>query len=134
MIVRKAHRIRKGDLEIYLANPFREYPHFLEIRRLDELYVPCVAIHLNKNRANCTREKANIDFQGIISMPHSSHSAAFKDMKVCEAIHRDACSDHQATSALLVDFLDVGEQVAGPWFSPYQSMVRIYGDNQGHAT
>ncbi|GFV56026.1 hypothetical protein TNCV_2266121 [Trichonephila clavipes] len=46
-----------GSLEIELVNPFEECSHFLEIHRPDELYVPPIAIHLNKIWANYTPEK-----------------------------------------------------------------------------
>ncbi|GFU79851.1 uncharacterized protein TNCV_3423311 [Trichonephila clavipes] len=52
-------------------------------------------------------------------MPHSSHSASFEDMEVYAAIHRDTCPDHQASTAVIVDFSDIGGQVASPRFCTY---------------
>ncbi|GBL83406.1 hypothetical protein AVEN_110709-1 [Araneus ventricosus] len=44
--------------------------------------------------ANCTPEKANIGLQDLIPIPHTSHSAYFKEMERCSAIQHDACPDH----------------------------------------
>ncbi|GFW74874.1 uncharacterized protein TNCV_2677441 [Trichonephila clavipes] len=55
-------------------------------------------------------------------MPRSSHSASFKDTEVCVAIQRDDCPDLQASAIVMVDFSDIGRQVASPWFSPYESL------------
>ncbi|GFV46095.1 hypothetical protein TNCV_1256521 [Trichonephila clavipes] len=105
--------------EIQLTYPFGEYPHFQKIRRPEELYVPCVAIHLNKIRANYTPEKANIRFQGIIAIPHSSHSASCKDIEARAAIQ---CDDHQTSAIVMVDFSDIGRQITGPWSCTYEKI------------
>ncbi|GFV54220.1 reverse transcriptase [Trichonephila clavipes] len=41
-------------------------------------------------------------------------------MKVCAVIQRNVCPDHQASATVKVNFLDIGEQVTGPWCSPYE--------------
>ncbi|GBL71644.1 hypothetical protein AVEN_62928-1 [Araneus ventricosus] len=41
-----------------------------------------------------SHEKANIGLQDLIPIPHTSHSASFKDMERCSAIQHDACPDH----------------------------------------
>ncbi|GFU54724.1 hypothetical protein TNCV_1037701 [Trichonephila clavipes] len=56
-------------------------------------------------------------------MPHSSHSASFKDMKVCAAIQRDACPAINPSTALM----DIGVQVVNPWFFPCERTVTITG-------
>ncbi|GFW08905.1 hypothetical protein TNCV_3474581 [Trichonephila clavipes] len=65
--------------------------------------------------------------KGFIPIPHSSHSAPFKDMDVFVAIQGDACPDYQASSAVIIDFSDIEGQVVGPWFSPCESTVKITG-------
>ncbi|GFU03350.1 hypothetical protein TNCV_3338631 [Trichonephila clavipes] len=54
-----------------------------------------------------------------IPIAHSNHSASCKDIEACAAIQRVACPDHQASSAVMVDFSDIARQVARPWISPY---------------
>ncbi|GFT61197.1 uncharacterized protein LOC103524116 [Trichonephila clavipes] len=51
----------------------------------------------------------------------SNHNATFQEMKVCAAIQRDACPDHKVSAAEIIDFSDIGGQVMGPWFSPYEN-------------
>ncbi|GBO40102.1 hypothetical protein AVEN_122345-1 [Araneus ventricosus] len=36
----------------------------------------------------------NIGLQDLIPIPHTSHSASFKDMERCLAIQHDDCPDH----------------------------------------
>ncbi|GFV97143.1 adhesion G protein-coupled receptor B2 [Trichonephila clavipes] len=54
-------------------------------------------------------------------MPHSSHSTSFKYMEVCAAIQCDPCPNNQAFDAVMVNFLDTGDQVMGPWFSTHDN-------------
>ncbi|GFV98614.1 hypothetical protein TNCV_1453001 [Trichonephila clavipes] len=58
-------------------------------------------------------EKAKIGLQDLIPISHSSHSVSFNDMEVCAAIQRHTCPDHQASSAVIFDFSNIGGQVAG---------------------
>ncbi|GFT01800.1 hypothetical protein TNCV_4205991 [Trichonephila clavipes] len=44
-------------------------------------------------------------------------------MKVCVPLHCDACPNHQASAAVMVNFSDNGGQIMGPWFSPYETAV-----------
>ncbi|GFW49435.1 uncharacterized protein TNCV_3059421 [Trichonephila clavipes] len=64
----------------------REYPHFSEIRRPDDLYMalrcrPFKSDTLSKKGPTAPPEKAKIGLQDLISIPHNSHSASFKDME-----------------------------------------------------
>ncbi|GFX55348.1 hypothetical protein TNCV_3969021 [Trichonephila clavipes] len=61
--------------------------------------------------ANYTLEKANIRLQGLTLIPQSSRNASVKDMEVCAAIQRDACSDHQVCTAVMVDFSETGGKI-----------------------
>ncbi|GFW20578.1 hypothetical protein TNCV_1048021 [Trichonephila clavipes] len=41
-------------------------------------------------------------------------------MEVCQDIQRDAYPDHQTSTVVMVDFLDIGEHTAGVWFYSYK--------------
>ncbi|GFW99713.1 hypothetical protein TNCV_3419441 [Trichonephila clavipes] len=71
------------------------------------------ATNLLYRMGDYTLEKANIKLHDLIPIPHSSHSAYFKDIAVCAVIQNDACL-HSA--ALMVDFSEIGGQVS---VSPY---------------
>ncbi|GFV65410.1 hypothetical protein TNCV_2638401 [Trichonephila clavipes] len=70
---------------------------------------------------------AKIGLQDFLPIPHSSFSASFKDMEACAAIQRDACPDHQASAAIMVNFSDIRGQVDPSWFAPHESTPKITG-------
>ncbi|GFU88058.1 transposable element Tcb1 transposase [Trichonephila clavipes] len=71
---------------------------------IQNLYAPmpnlitlCVRARGGSTRSSCTKEKANIGLQDLISIPHSSHSASFKVITLCAYISKPSslrnCND-----------------------------------------
>ncbi|GFT27848.1 hypothetical protein TNCV_10611 [Trichonephila clavipes] len=50
--------------------------------------------HPRHHLTNCMHENVNLCFRYLIPIPHSSYSASFRDIEVCEALQRDAYPDH----------------------------------------
>lgn len=84
----------------------------------------CVFLHYNEIMDNCSPEKANINLQDIISIPHISHSGSSKHMDIWATVQHDAFQVHQTTAAVMVKFSDFVETLAVPRFSVYMKIYR----------
>ncbi|GFU70631.1 uncharacterized protein TNCV_641611 [Trichonephila clavipes] len=62
-------------------------------------------------------KKASVGLQDLITVPHRSHRAYCKHIKVCAAIQRDACTNYQDCTIVMVYFLDNGGQRSSLEFS-----------------
>ncbi|GFW37226.1 hypothetical protein TNCV_5021241 [Trichonephila clavipes] len=52
------------------------------------------------------KRRTNMD--DLIPIPHSSHNAACKAIKICAASHCYACPYHRFSAGVVVDFSDIG--------------------------